>query len=86
VDSRARLEVNVLLQQAEPYAACAHNVASVGRLFAGYEPEERGLARAVAADEPDVLAGVDLQRRAAQNVPRGVRFVNVCQAEEHRQF
>jgi hypothetical protein len=84
VDGRARLEVYVLFEQAEAYAARTHNVAAVVRLLARDEPEEGGLARAVAADEPDVLAGVDLQRRAAQNVLRGVRFVNVTQAKEHR--
>jgi hypothetical protein len=78
VDGRARLEINMLFEQSEPDAACAHNVAAVGRLFACDEAEQSGLARAVATNKPDVLAGVDLQRRAAQNVLRAVRFENVA--------
>src|SRR4051812_43860436 len=81
---RARLEVYVLFEKSQPHAASAHNVAAVGRLFARDEAEERRLARAVAADQADVLAGIDLQRRTAQNVLRGVRLVNVRQAEKHK--
>ena len=86
VDGRARLEVNVLFEQAEPQAARTHNVAAIRRLFAVDEAEQGGLARAVAAHQPDVLAGVDLQRRAAQDLLRRVGLVNVSQAEKHRRL
>ena len=83
---RARLEVHVLFEQAELDAARAHHVAAVGRLLGGDEPEERRLARAVPAHEPDVLARVDLQGRAAQHVLRAVRLVNVCESEKHKRL
>jgi len=86
VDGRARLEVNVLFEQAETNAARADNVAAVRRLFIGDEAEQSGLARAVAANKSDVLAGVDLQRRAAQDILRAVRLVNVGQSEKHKQL
>ena len=37
--------------------------AVVGLLLAGDEAEDGGLAGAVGPDEPDLLAGVDLERR-----------------------
>jgi hypothetical protein len=83
MDGRARLEVDVLFEQPEAQAARAHHLAAVGRLLAGDEAEEGRLARAVAADQPDVLAGVELHGEAAQHVLRAVRLVYVGEAEQH---
>ena len=76
VNRRARFEMNMLRQQAKLQAARAHDVAAVSRFFSGDETKDRRLAGAVATDQSDVLARIDLQRCAAQNVLRGIRFMN----------
>jgi hypothetical protein len=77
VNGRTRLEVYVLREQAEAHAARTHNVASIRRLFAADEAKNRSLASAVASYEADVLARINLQGCAAQDVLRAIGFVNV---------
>jgi hypothetical protein len=60
VNRRARLEMNMLREQAKPQAARPHDVAAVGRFFSGDEPKDCRLACAVATDKSDVLARIDL--------------------------
>jgi hypothetical protein len=76
VDRRTRLEVDVLVQESELHATRAHDVATIRCLIASDETEDRALAGAVAADEPDVFTGVHLQRRAAQDILSAVGFIN----------
>src|SRR5205085_1532828 len=83
VYGRARLEVNVLFEEAQSESARAHNVAAVSRLLARDKAEQSGLPRAVSPDKPDVLARVDLKRRAAQDLLRAVRLLNIGEAEQH---
>ena len=68
--------MNVLVQQAEPQAARAHDVAAISRLITPDETEDRALARAVSTYKSDVFAGIDLQRRASQHVlyPIGLMY------------
>jgi hypothetical protein len=77
MDRRARLEVDVLVQQAELYSARAHNVTAIRCLIASDETEDRALASAVAANEPDVFTGVHLQRGAAQDILSAVGLMNI---------
>jgi len=77
VDSRAGLEVDVLVQEPELHATRAYDVATIRRLIASDETKDRALAGAVAADEPNVLAPVDLQGGTTQNILSAVGFINV---------
>ena len=75
--------MNMLREQAKLQAARPHHVAAVSRFFAGDEPEDSRLARAVATDKSDVLARIDLQRGAAQNVLRAKRLMNFGKSKQH---
>ena len=76
MDRRSGLEVDVLVQQAELHSARTHDVTTIRCLIASDETEDRALAGAVAADEPDVFTGVHLQRGAAQDILSAVGFKN----------
>jgi hypothetical protein len=77
VHSRAFREVNVLGQQPELKTARPNDISAVGSDLFGDQMKDCGLAGAVAADQPDVLAGIYLQAGAAQDILRPVRFMNV---------
>jgi len=62
---RARLEMDVLVQQSKFDAARTDHLASIRCLFTSDETENRALAGAVSTDESHVFAGINLQRRAA---------------------
>src|SRR5207248_955511 len=57
---------------------------AIGRLFFGYQAKNRRFARAIASDQTDVLARIDLKRCAAQNVLRAKGFVNVGKPKQHK--
>ena len=61
VNSRSFVEMNVLGQQSEFQSARAHHLAAIGRLLQIYQSKDRGLARAVATDQPHMLARIDLE-------------------------
>ena len=61
VNSRSFVEMNVLGQQTEFQSTRAHNLAAIGRLLQIYQSKDRGLARTIAADQPHVLARIDLE-------------------------
>ena len=65
-------EVDLLIEHPEPQAAGSLDRARVGRLGAGDEPQQRCLARPVAANQADVLPGVELQAHPPQNLLRSV--------------
>jgi hypothetical protein len=62
--------MNMLCEQPKFEAASAHHLAPIRRDLLRDQVENRRLARAVAPNKADVLARIDLQRRAAQNVLR----------------
>jgi len=72
MNSRAGLEVNVLVQQSEFHSARAHDVTTIGGFITSDETKDRALTGAIAAYKTDVLAGIDLQRRASQDVLNAV--------------
>ncbi len=73
----ARLEMNMLREQAELQSACADNITAIRSLFTSDQTEDCGLARAVPADQAHMFAGINLQAGATQHVLRAVRFMNV---------
>jgi hypothetical protein len=68
--------MNVLVQQAQLNATRADHVATIRSVVTSHETENRALAGAVSADEPDVFTGVHLQGGAAQDVLSAVRLMN----------
>ena len=61
VDRRSFFEVNVLGQQTEFQSAGAHDLTAIRRFIVRNQPEDRGLARAVATNQPDMLARIYLE-------------------------
>ena len=62
------------------------HVALVRRLFADDHPEERGLAGAVRADEPDLLTGVELERGIDEQDLPAVLLARRGRAKSHEQL
>src|SRR3954470_20457688 len=58
-----RRELRILRQIAEARGAPNRDVARIGALDTGHDPEERGFARTVHTDESDFLGVVDRKRR-----------------------
>jgi hypothetical protein len=83
VDRRARLEVHVLVQQAELHVTSAHDIAAIRSFITSDETKDRTLARAVSADEPNMFAGIYLQSGTAQNILRAIGFINVRETKQH---
>jgi hypothetical protein len=78
-----RLGVEMLADMAEGHPVRAEDLPMVRLLLLEQQPEDGGLARPVAADQPDVLAGIVLPRDALQDIVRTVGFLNVFKAIEH---
>jgi enoyl-CoA hydratase/carnithine racemase len=78
-----RLEINMLGEQSEVESARTHHIAAIGRLFAADQAKQSGLARAVAPDETDMLARIDLERCAAQHILGTVRLMNIRETKQH---
>ena len=78
-----RLGVEVLSDMADGHAVRADDLPVIGLFLLQEQAEDRGLAGAVAADEPDVLAGVVLPRDALEDVMRAVTFLDVVEPIEH---
>jgi hypothetical protein len=57
---RSGFEMNVLVQEAQPKAARAHDVAPIRRLVAADETEDRALTGAVSTYKSDVFSGINL--------------------------
>ena len=64
----------VLRQIADRQPALADDVARAGRLDAGQEAQQRGLARAVRADHADAIPLFDAQINIAEDIECAVRF------------
>jgi hypothetical protein len=83
VQHRAAGQVaGVLTEVADGEAARTLDDAVVGLLLAGDEAEDGGLARPVGADEADLLAGVDLERRVEKEDLRAVLLAD-CGERDH---
>ena len=73
----------LLFEQANAQSAQQNHLAAIGFFAARQQAENSSLPYTIAAHQPDALAGIDLQRRAAQHLLRAVGFVNVFEAEQH---
>ena len=62
----ARREFGLLPEQADPDARPDEEVAVIGPVVAGQELHQRRLAGAVGPDQPDPLAGEDLERQLGE--------------------
>ncbi len=60
-------EFGLLPEQADADAGPDVEVAVIGLIAAGQQPHQRGLARAVGADQPDPLARADLERQVDED-------------------
>src|SRR5262245_3728523 len=76
-------KIDVLGQRSVAKAAQALDLAVVGRLGAHDQPQQRRLARAVAANQTDMFSGIDLKSDAAQHLLRAVGFGHSCETEQH---
>ncbi len=79
-----RLGVQMLADVTDRHARRAQDLAAIGLFLLEEQPEQRRLPRAIAAHEPDVLAGVVLPRHALQDIVRSVAFLDVFKTVEHR--
>jgi hypothetical protein len=77
VHCRTSFKVNVLGQQTQLQTSRAHDVATVRGLFLRYQLENGRLARSVATYQTDVLAGIDLERGAAQYILRAEGLLDI---------
>jgi len=77
MNSRSRFKMYMLLKQSKFQALRSDYLALIGRFLAINEAKDRCLAGAIATYEPDVLAGVYLERSTTQNILRAVRFVDI---------
>jgi hypothetical protein len=66
-DAAPLVQVIRLAEQREVKVARACDRPRVGLLQPGCEPQERGLPVAVAADDPDPVAGLDAERDVVQD-------------------
>src|SRR5262249_3757537 len=76
-------EVDMLRQQTELQRARTCDLAAISRFVAGHQTKDRRLAGSVAAHKANVLARINLQRSATQDVLRAVGFENVCESKQH---
>jgi hypothetical protein len=81
-DGLGVIEVVALAEQRELQAADARDGARVGLLGARDQPQQRRLAVAVAADDPDAVAGVDAERDVLQDGTRGVALADVLEVDQ----
>jgi hypothetical protein len=65
---RSRLEVNMLVQQAQLDAARADHVAAIRCLITSDKAKDRALSRSVSTYKSYVFARVHLQRGASQDI------------------
>ncbi len=69
-------------EMTDPDASRQLHRAVVGLQLARDDAEKRALARPVPADETDLLAGLDRQRRTVEDGPGGEGVSDACEGEE----
>ena len=79
---RRRVEVVALGDAADPQAAGVGDPAGVGRLAPGQQPQQGGLAVAVAADDADPVALADAERDVVEQGAGAVRLADALQVDE----
>ena len=77
-----RVEVVALGEVAQVQAAVAGDPAVVGLLEAAEQPQQRGLAVAVAADDADPLAGADAEADVVEQRADAVRLVHPLEVDQ----
>ena len=75
-------ELRMLAEMADPDASCELHRAMVGLELARDDAEKCALSRSVPADEPDLLAGLDGQRRTVEDGPGREGVSDACEGEE----
>ena len=83
IEKRGRGRRHLLRHAADFCAAGQADHAAFQRQFALYQAEQRGLARAVAANKADLMAGGNIGRRRFQQRATFDGIADICQAE-HR--
>ena len=74
MDSFAGFEIDVLAQQTQPKSVDLDHVPIIGCLFTRNDPEYGGFTCSIAADEPNFLRRVDLERDPFEDLGSTVRF------------
>ena len=84
-DGAARHLLDVLAEVADGELLRDRDLAVVRRFFAGDHAENRRLAGAVGSDEPDLFAGIELERRVHEEDLLAVLLVDVRE-RDHRTY
>ena len=80
---RPRRQDGDLLEEADPRAPPAPNLAGVGEVHPGHDSEQRRLARAVDADHADAVPVGHRQREALEEDPVRPSYGDVLEIDEH---
>src|SRR5262245_44437742 len=77
-----RVEIVALAEQRELQPVGPRDRPRVGLLHTRHQPQQRRLAAAVGADDPDPVAGRHVERDAAQHRARAVALLDVLEIDE----
>jgi len=83
IDRPGQLLRHVLRQLRHAQALRAHDLARIGLLFPGNELQQGGLARAVAAEQAQPLAGLEREVGLVQQHGAAQVQADVLEAEQH---
>ena len=75
---------DVLLQHGEARAGAQPDLAGIRQLRAAHQPQQRALALAVATDDADAFAGLDLQRSLREQRARAEGERDIVEAQDRR--
>ena len=85
-DHRLVAHRRALLRQITELESALHrNLAGIGRRLAEHDGEERGLPRAIRADQPDAVFAVHLQRGVGEQRLSAIRFTDARESQ-HGKF
>src|SRR5437762_3408911 len=73
----------LLFQQAYAKPSKQSHLTAVGFLLTSNQPKDGGFARAVSANQPDVLTRVYLEGDSAQHFGGGVGFIYFVESKQH---
>ena len=83
VQRAAGLELGLLFEIADVERSDGPARAAVGLLLVGEDPHQRGLAGAVGPDQPDALAGAQLERHPVQDRLGAVVLSDIDDVQEN---